>query len=135
MNSLFKYLLEPLEWLKNHKGGSRPEPVPEMIPNSSETPWRDELISLEKNIHQAASQGLSITQYRDFVISSLDSLLLNNGALPIDEIGVPYDAIKHRPSVAVEVPDEAIVSNILQAGVMFNGRVLKRATVEFTTEK
>lgn len=134
MNSLFKYLLEPLEWLKNHKGGSRPEPVPKLIPSSSETPWRDEVISLEKNIHQAASQGLSIAQYRDLVISSLDSLLLNNGAQPIDEIGVPYDTIKHRPNVAIEAPDEAIVSNIIQAGVMFNGRVLKRATVEFTKE-
>ena len=132
--NLFKYLTESFEWLRKRKEGTSSEQTPEPVHNPSESPWLDEIISIEKIIHKAASQGLTMMQYRDFVISSLDSLLLNNGAQEINEVGVAYDSTKHRPNVAVEVPSGMIVSSVLKPGIIFNGRVLKRATVEFSKE-
>lgn len=142
MKTPFMYCREILEWLRNSK---HPEPKPRSVPNPKPDPepqlcspdaetWFDDLINAEKKISKAVSRNMSATDYRDFAMSCIDDVMFNHGALPIEECGVPYDPLYHRPSAVMEVADGEVVSEVVMPGVILNGRVLRRAKVNFSKE-
>lgn len=141
MKNVFGFIGDALEWLHSKRKVDSPISAPPQSPDQSarelrgDEKWFEDLVNAEKAISKAAARGMHLAQYRDFVMGCIDNVMLDHGAQTIEDVGVPYDPLRHRPSTVMEVPDGMMVSGIVSPGVMIKERVLRRAKVEISKER
>ena len=95
----------------------------------------DKLVSTERGIVQLCDTKKVDCNVRDAILSRLDDVMFNFGAIPIDDDERIFDIVRHIPSDGIETPDGTPIVDVLTPGIVINARILRRAVVKVSRKE
>lgn len=91
-------------------------------------------LDLALRAHQSDETKHPLLEGVELIHAQLQNLLLNNGLVPIEALGKPYDPYAHE--ALMKVPNDAkenTVIEVYQQGYILNGLVLRHAKVKISS--